>query len=101
MFKSLTSGGLACASVLALAPPAQAMEICRDRHSLTALLESEHKEHHQASGLQASYQLLELWVSEETGSWSILVTRPDGQSCIVASGSAWTPQDPAPKGSLS
>jgi hypothetical protein len=30
--------------------------------------------------------LVELFASPETGSWTILVTRPDGVTCLLAAG---------------
>lgn len=31
----------------------------------------------------------EVFASAETGTWTIIVTRPDGVSCAVAAGEAW------------
>ena len=40
-------------------------------------------------GIGASGEALyELFVAD-TGTWTILVTRPDGTSCIAASGESW------------
>ena len=33
-------------------------------------------------------QVVEIFTSA-SGSWTIVVTRPDGQTCLVASGQAW------------
>jgi len=33
--------------------------------------------------------IVELWVNDSTRSWTILTTRPDGQSCMSASGEEW------------
>ena len=40
-------------------------------------------------GLQNAQQLLEIWRSEETGSFTVIVTNAQGLSCIVASGKHW------------
>jgi hypothetical protein len=32
-------------------------------------------------------QMMELFAADDTRTWTILVTLPDGQSCLVASGS--------------
>lgn len=38
-------------------------------------------------GLSPSGQaIVETWVNQETGSWTITVTKPSGMSCLVASG---------------
>jgi hypothetical protein len=39
-------------------------------------------------GLANNGTMLEIATSGE-GSWTILVTRPDGVSCVVATGEAW------------
>jgi hypothetical protein len=33
--------------------------------------------------------VIEVYSSEETGTWTILVTRPDGTSCLLAAGQRW------------
>lgn len=39
-------------------------------------------------GPDGKAQVLELFTSE-TGSWTLIVTQPDGTTCLVASGQAW------------
>ena len=33
--------------------------------------------------------MIEVYSSDETGTWTILVTRPDGTSCLLAAGQRW------------
>ena len=40
-------------------------------------------------GLQRAEGLVEVYASEKTGTWTILVTRPDGMSCLLAAGELW------------
>lgn len=40
-------------------------------------------------GLQGNGNLLQVWASEERGTWTIVTTTPQGQSCIVAAGRLW------------
>jgi hypothetical protein len=40
-------------------------------------------------GLHQNNTLLEVYASEETGTWTILVTRPDGVACLIAAGQMW------------
>jgi hypothetical protein len=44
-------------------------------------------------GLQSSTRILEVWMSEEKGTWTILVTRPDGSTCVMATGTHWRDGD--------
>jgi hypothetical protein len=39
-------------------------------------------------GLVSNGAVLEVLTSDK-GSWTIIVTRPDGTSCVVAAGEAW------------
>ena len=43
----------------------------------------------QSLGLGANNQMIEVFASEETGTWTIMVTAPDGLTCLVASGRAY------------
>ena len=40
-------------------------------------------------GLQSAESIFEVWHSAEKGTWTILMTRADGTSCIMASGTNW------------
>lgn len=65
---------------------------CSERDKLIAHLSKKYGETRQGAGLQSATGLMELYVSEE-GSWTLLLTRPDGTSCPVAVGEQWR-QDP-------
>jgi hypothetical protein len=86
---------LAAAFAGAAAPAlAEAESICADRESLVAALENEYGEQHRASGLQNARSMVEIWVSDETGTWTVLLTDPDGKSCVAASGGSWLEYPP-------
>ena len=74
---------------LSLAGSANAMPHCGDRMDVIAALSDQYSESHVASGLQSSTGLMEIWVSSEASTWTILLTRPDGQTCVLASGTHW------------
>ena len=44
--------------------------------------------------MQSAQQLLEIWASDQTGSFTVFVTRLDGLSCVIATGQNW--QDALP-----
>lgn len=102
MFKRLCSTAVIFGAA-ALAPPemahAQAMT-CLPRTALIERLEGGYNEHLAGGGLQNPQQLLEVWASDESGTFTVFVTRPDGVSCIVATGQHWnsTTTAAAPKG---
>lgn len=84
-----------------LAAPAHAQEAsqpriaCAPRAALVERLETAYAETRTGAGLQSGTQLLEIWTSDETGTWTVLITRADGSSCIVASGTHWLKDAPA------
>lgn len=52
------------------------------------------------SGMRDESSMMELWTSERTGDWTMVLSYADGRSCVVAIGEAWdatppTPRDPA------
>lgn len=59
---------------------------CRERDALVALLAQRYGETRQAIGLSSATQMVEVFASDETGSWTITITRPDGIACMVAAG---------------
>ena len=66
-----------------------AMPHCADRDEITASLTDRFSEAHVASGLQSESGLVEIWASDTDSTWTILMTRPDGQTCVMASGTHW------------
>jgi hypothetical protein len=84
------------AALAVLAPAfAHAQQLqCADRGLVTDRLADAYGETFAGGGLGNATSLFEVWTSDETGTWTILMTRADGQSCIVATGTHW--QDPLP-----
>lgn len=74
---------------------ADAQPVCVERNELIDILGERFNETLRSFGLQADGLVLELYASPE-GSWTALLTRPDGVSCVVASGEAWSTM-PGPK----
>lgn len=77
----------------AIALPLRA-EQCAPRDTVAQHLGTKYSEAQTAAGLQTSTRIVEVWASEE-GTWTILVTRADGMSCIVAAGTHWRETIPA------
>lgn len=71
--------------------------ICEDRDRLIDILGERFEETQRAFGLQNDGRVFELYASPD-GSWSALITMPDGRSCLIAAGEAWTTVAPAPEG---
>ena len=60
---------------------------CAERTSIVSKL-TNYKEEAEAIGLNKDGTLLEIFVSPE-GTWTVLLSSPQGQSCIAAIGEAW------------
>lgn len=90
----LSSASLVAVSVLALASlqPARAQEIaqavCGLREDMGKMLAQRFGEQPKAAGLVGD-RVVELLVSQ-TGSWTLLMTGPDGRSCVLTGGDEWT-----------
>lgn len=97
MFKRLCSTAVIFGAA-ALAPPVHAQPMtCLPRADLIEHLEGRYSEHLAGGGMQSPLQLLEIWASDQTGSFTVFVTRSDGLSCVIATGQNWqdtTPTDP-------
>ncbi|APG48758.1 hypothetical protein [Phaeobacter porticola] len=90
MFKRLVCTSLIF-GMLATAPPVLAAG-CSPRDHLVDRLQSSYAEHLRAGGLQTSQPtstLIEFWASETTGTFTVLVSHPNGLSCVVASGTGF------------
>jgi hypothetical protein len=67
---------------------AHAQSNCEVRRSLIAKLDKSFGEHPVAIGLASTGNLLEVLISSD-GTWTILITNPDGFTCIAAAGEHW------------
>ncbi|MEL6169527.1 MAG: hypothetical protein AAFR35_12615 [Pseudomonadota bacterium] len=70
---------------------------CGERETVTKRLTSGYGETFNGGGLRSADAIFEVWTSETDGTWTILMTRPDGTSCIMASGTNWREASPADK----
>lgn len=66
---------------------------CAERAKVVERLTSNYGETVQSMGLGANNGMMEVFASEETGTWTITVTMPNGQTCLIASGQAFEGSD--------
>ncbi len=62
---------------------------CSEREKLVVQLQEKYSENLRMGGLQkvrGGQSVLEIWTSEETGTYTVLLTRADGVSCVMAAG---------------
>ena len=84
----LVAAALVAAFLLSAIGTAEAQAICGPHGEVVKKLQGDFKEARAGLGLAGNGGLVELFVSEK-GGWSVLVTRPDGQTCLVAAGENW------------
>ena len=68
---------------------AQAQAPCAPRDMLIERLDEQYGEQLQSLGLQPDGSILEIYANLETGTFTVLVSRPDGSSCMSGSGQMW------------
>ena len=69
-------------------PAASAQSLCGERQNFISHLGKSHSEATTAMGLTSSGKIIEVLTSEK-GTWTIIVTNPDGKSCLIAAGEDW------------
>jgi hypothetical protein len=96
----ITAAVLAALTLPALFQPAAAQQrqTCQPREEIVEILGEKYAESRRAYALASPAQMLELFANAESGTWTALITRPDGVSCIVAAGTAWTEVEEAAAG---
>lgn len=62
---------------------------CAERELVIERLQTKYGETRQSMGLGNNNGIVEVFASDETGTWTILVTLPNGMSCLIASGQSW------------
>jgi len=90
MFKRIATAALIF-GMAATAPPAMAQSKCAPREKIISQLTDKYGEVSHGAGLQSANQLVEVWSSKTTGSWSIVVTHASGLTCVLAAGQNWIP----------
>ncbi len=69
--------------------PAAAQSACTTRSAVAAQLAGDFAEAPVAAGLVSSGAVIEVFTSDDGSTWTIVLTRPEGTSCLVAAGEAW------------
>ena len=62
---------------------------CHNATEIAKQLSNKYDEAPVAFGLQSNGNLLQVYASEEKGTWTVVSTTPAGMSCIVAAGKRW------------
>ena len=62
---------------------------CGKRGEIVERLSTRFGETRRGIGLNNGNRVIEVFASDDTGSWTITVTLPSGRTCLVASGQEW------------
>lgn len=90
----LIVGLIAACGVVSGARGGHAMGMCGLRADFIKALAERYQETGKALCIAGQINLVEVFASK-AGTWTILVTTPEGKSCIIAAGSSW--EDLPPK----
>ena len=83
------------------APPSRAQGTCGPRTDLARLLSQQHAEAPVALGLDSNGNLMEIFASKLGETWTLVMSMPNGISCIVTAGEGWTSRLPQVAGEIS
>ena len=85
MFRIVTAALIAAAIAL----PATAQTVCGKRSDVLQQLSTKYSEMPAAMGLSNDGGVIEVLTSPDGHTWTIIVTKPDGSSCLVIAGEYW------------
>ena len=72
-----------------VASTASAAPQCNDRDNVLDLLKNQYSEAQDAIGVANNGGLVEVLSTGDGDTWSIIITTPNGTSCLVAAGEGW------------
>ena len=71
-------------------PPAAAQTTCAPRADIVARLIGQYHEEIAAQGLQNAAVMIEVFASRKSRTFTVIASRLDGQSCVMATGEGWS-----------
>jgi hypothetical protein len=81
--------GMALSATPARAQLMRSQMMCGKRIDMVRQLGEKYGESRRSMGLAGRRRVIELFASEVTGSWTILLTSPQGTACLMAAGEAF------------
>ncbi len=88
---------LAALGLCASAATAAALQ-CGPTEQVLVGLSERYQEEAVASGLMSDGNVALVTARADGVTWTLLMVRPDGQSCLISAGTNWEPASPAPAG---
>ena len=87
--RALAAATLLLTGLAGAASPAAAQPLCAQRSEVAAQLRSRHAETPVALGIAANGGVVEVFSAGDGSTWTLVITMPDGTSCMLAVGEAW------------
>ena len=81
------------AGLVLMASAAAAQPQCNDRDRVLDLLAKKYQEAPVAAGVTNTGGLVEVLSASKGDTWTIIVTTPEGTSCLIAAGEGWRTKD--------
>ena len=88
VLRSLIAGFAAIGAMAMMATPASAQMACGERDKIIGELTETWDENRTAIGLSNTGAVIEVF-SSPNGTWTMLLTRPDGPTCLIGAGDHW------------
>ena len=87
---TIVAAGALLAGVLIGAPTsAAAQQVCAEHAEVVKLLGAKHAEIQVALGLAANGGVVEIFSTKDGATWTMVITMPNGITCMMASGESW------------
>ncbi len=75
--------------IMVLAAQQVSAQNCAPREDVIKRLAKSYGETRRGIGIARRGAVMEVYASDQTGSWTIVVTLPEGVSCLIASGQSY------------
>lgn len=85
----MKTAAILSALLLSVAAPVAGQTVtlqCAPRDGMMAMISDDYGETRRAIGIAGQGAVMELFASEATGTWTATLTLPNGQTCLVMSG---------------
>ncbi len=89
MRRILTAFFAAAALGVAAAPADARQAVCDSRTKILDHLDSKYSEKPVALGMAANGSLVEILSTDDGATWTIVITHPNGTTCLMAAGEHW------------
>lgn len=88
--RSIATAFLAAAALGVAAAPADARQaVCDSRTKILEHLDAKYAEKPVALGMAANGSLVEILSTDDGATWTIVITHPNGTTCLMAAGEHW------------